>query len=113
MRHLLNTLYVMTQGAYLHLEGETLVDAAKRVHIDIPNLCYMRDLDIVSSCRLCVVEIEGWGGVSTACSTFVQEGMVVHTETDELIVMRRDLLQLLLDNHPKEQSLLILHRLQY
>lgn len=84
------------------LEGETLVDAAKRVHIDIPNLCYMRDLDIVSSCRLCVVEIEGWGGVSTACSTFVQEGMVVHTETDELIAMRRDLLQLLLDNHPND-----------
>ena len=84
------------------LEGETLVDAAKRVQIEIPVLCYMKELEIVSSCRLCIVEVEGWNGYSTACSTFVEEGMVVHTETDEIIEMRRDLLQLLLDNHPND-----------
>lgn len=84
------------------LKGENLVDAAKRVKIDIPALCYDKNLEIVSSCRLCVVEVVGQNKLVTACSTFVEEGMEVLTTTDEIVQIRKDILRLLLDNHPND-----------
>ena len=82
--------------------GTTVIEAAKRVGVEIPALCYDKNLEIVSSCRLCIVEIEGMPKLMTACSTPVSEGMVVHTESDKVVSVRRDLLQLLLDNHPND-----------
>lgn len=79
-----------------------IIEAAKRVNIDIPALCYDRNLEIVGACRLCLVEVEGWRKPVTACSTRVQDGMIVHTETEQLIELRRATLQLLLDNHPND-----------
>lgn len=82
--------------------GTMLIEAAKLVNIDIPALCYDKNLTVVSSCRLCVVEIEGNRKLVTACSTAVREGMVVHTMTDRIVKARREILQLLLDNHPND-----------
>ncbi|HHV39431.1 MAG TPA: 4Fe-4S binding protein [Tepidimicrobium sp.] len=79
-----------------------IIEAAKRVGIDIPALCYDPNLEIVGACRLCLVEVEGWNKPVTACSTRVQEGMTVYTETEQLIGLRREILQLLLDNHPND-----------
>ncbi len=83
-------------------ESYTILQAAKEVGIEIPALCYDPDLEIVGSCRLCMVEIEGNPGLHTSCSTTVTDGMVVYTETEEVVKSRKMVLQLLLDNHPND-----------
>lgn len=83
-------------------EGENLVEAAKRVGIVIPTLCYLKDLDVVSACRMCLVKIEGIPKLMTACSTPVSDGMVVETENEEIVNHRKMLLRLYLDNHPND-----------
>ena len=79
-----------------------IIQAAKKLKIDIPALCYDPNLEIVGACRLCLVEIEGNRKLETACSTKVREGMVVYTESEKVVKMRREILQLLLDNHPND-----------
>lgn len=76
-------------------ESKTILQAARDHHIDIPTLCYFEGLSIVGSCRLCVVEIEGQPRPVTACSTRVQAGMVVTTESQYLLEQRRLLLEML------------------
>ena len=84
------------------LEGTNLVEAAKKAGIKIPTLCYSKNLQVVSSCRMCLVEVEGFNKLVTACSTTATEGMVVHTETEEIVQIRKNLLRLYLDNHPSD-----------
>ena len=79
-----------------------VIQAATRVGIKIPALCYDPNLEIVGACRMCLVEIEGSRGLKTACSTKVWDGMVVHTESDKVVEMRKEILQLYLDNHPND-----------
>lgn len=80
----------------------TILQAAEKIGIDIPALCYDPDLEIVSSCRLCVVEIEGNDNLQTSCSTKIRDGMVVSTESEKVVKARKDILQLLLDSHPND-----------
>lgn len=83
-------------------ENYTIIMAAEKLGIDIPALCYDPNLEIVAACRMCLVEVEGWNRLVTACSTKVEEGIVVHTESEKVIKVRKDILQLLLDNHPND-----------
>ncbi|MEG0371734.1 MAG: 2Fe-2S iron-sulfur cluster-binding protein, partial [Clostridium sp.] len=62
-------------------KGTNIVEAAKSIGIEIPTFCYDKSLTASGSCRMCVVEVDGWRGLSTACSTKVVEGIVVHTES--------------------------------
>ncbi len=80
----------------------TILQAAKKLDIEIPALCYDEELEIVAACRLCVVEIEGSRKLETSCSTKVKEGMVVNTESEKVVNTRKDILQLLLDSHPND-----------
>lgn len=80
----------------------TVINAAKELNIDIPALCYDPNLEIVSSCRLCIVEIEGSNKLQTSCSTIVREGMVVKSQSEKLSEARKGILQLLLDSHPND-----------
>lgn len=80
----------------------TVLQAAEKLGIEIPALCYDLELEIVSSCRLCIVDIKGNPKLQTSCSTPVSEGMVVYTESEKVIKMRKTILQLLLDNHPND-----------
>jgi len=80
-------------------EGETVLQVAKRSGIDIPALCYHPDLPVKANCRLCVVEIEGMDRLQTSCSTKVKDGMVVRTETDEILQTRKINLELLFATH--------------
>ena len=79
-----------------------VIQAASRVGIKVPALCYDPNLEIVGACRMCIVEIEGSRGLKTACSTKVWDGMVVHTESEKVVENRKAILQLLLDNHPND-----------
>jgi len=81
-------------------EGTTVLEAAKQVGIHIPNLCYDPLLSTVGACRMCLVSIEGFRGLTTSCTTPVAENMVVLTETAEIAEARRVILDLLLANHP-------------
>lgn len=83
-------------------EGTTILNAAKSVGIEIPTLCYLEELEIVSSCRICVVDVAGWDTPTTACSTLVFEGMEVDTMSERVVEYRRELLRLYLDNHPND-----------
>ena len=62
-------------------EGTTILDAAKQAGIDIPTLCFLKDINEVGDCRMCIVEVEGRRGFATSCIQKVEEGMVVHTHT--------------------------------
>lgn len=80
--------------------GATILQAAMKNDIYIPNLCYDRRLRPYGGCRLCVVEVEGQKRLFAACSTPAENGMVVHTETPRLLKARRTVLELLLLHHP-------------
>ncbi|MDU5081806.1 2Fe-2S iron-sulfur cluster-binding protein [uncultured Tissierella sp.] len=83
-------------------EDYSIIQAAKELNIEIPALCYDPNLEVVSACRLCIVEIEGSKKLETSCSVKVREGMVVNTETERVVNARKDILQLLLDSHPND-----------
>lgn len=88
-------------------EGTTILDAAKKVNIEIPTLCYldMHDIKMVNrtaSCRVCLVEIEGRRNLAPSCSTEASEGMVVNTNTMRAIKARRTMVELLLSDHPTD-----------
>jgi predicted molibdopterin-dependent oxidoreductase YjgC len=76
-------------------EGTTLIDAARRLGIDTPTLCYLENLTPVNVCRLCVVEVEGSRVLVPACSRKAEPGMVVHTDSERVRLSRRMVLELL------------------
>lgn len=81
-------------------EGTTILEAALRNGIEIPNLCYDRRLRPYGGCRLCVVEVEGQPKLHASCSTPVENGMVVETDTPKLRKIRQTNLEFLLVHHP-------------
>jgi len=83
-------------------ENYFIIQAAREIGIHIPALCYDPNLQVAGACRLCLVEIEGSRKLEAACSTRVREGMIVHTESDRVVHIRREILRLLLDNHPND-----------
>lgn len=81
-------------------EGTTILEAARENGVDIPTLCYDKNLSIFGGCRLCVVEVEGSANLVASCSAKPLEGMVVHTESEKVVEARKDIIDLLLSNHP-------------
>ena len=79
--------------------GTTILDAARAVDIHIPTLCYLREINEVASCRVCAVEVEGVDKLATACNTLVEEGMVVHTNTQRVRLTRKTNVELILSQH--------------
>ena len=79
----------------------TIMQAADSVGIHIPRLCYHPALSTEGACRICVVEVKGQTNFPPACATKVQKGMEVITNSTELHQIRRDIVELLLDNHPQ------------
>lgn len=80
-------------------EGMTILAAAAEAGISIPTLCYLKDLNDIGACRVCVVEIAGLDKLAPACSTLVEEGMVISTDSPRARRARRVNLQLILSEH--------------
>ena len=80
-------------------EGTTIMEAAKSINIKIPHLCYLKDINEISACRVCCVEVEGERAMVAACSNPVQEGMVIHTNSTRARNTRRVNVQLILSQH--------------
>ena len=81
-------------------QGITILDAAQEHNIYIPHLCSHQELSPYGGCRLCIIEVEGMKGYPTACTTKVEDKMVIRTHTKTLQQMRREILQLILSEHP-------------
>lgn len=80
--------------------GLTILQAAREAGVDIPSLCALEHLPSYGACRLCVVEVDGIRGFPTSCTTPVEEGMVIRTDTAEVRTLRQEVLKLLLSEHP-------------
>ncbi len=83
-------------------EGTTILQAARKAHIEIPTLCYLKDVSCVGSCRMCLVEATGARGLVAACVYPVAEGMEVRTNTEKCRQSRKMTLELLLSKHKKK-----------
>ncbi len=83
-------------------EGSTVLQAAKAANIRIPTLCYLKDVQCVGSCRMCLVEATGARGLVAACVYPVTEGMEVRTNTPRVRKSRKMTLELILSTHKKK-----------
>ena len=83
-------------------EGTTILQAAKQVNIEIPSLCYLKDINCIGSCRVCVVEVKGRRGLVASCVYPVEEGMEVLTNTPTVRKSRKTTIELILSTHHKK-----------
>ena len=87
-------------GLVAHVpEGTTIMEAAKSINVKIPTLCYLKDINEISACRICCVEVEGERAMVAACSNPVKDGMVVHTNSTRARATRRTNVELILSQH--------------
>lgn len=82
-------------------KGSTVLEAARLANIDIPTLCYLKDINQIGSCRMCVVEIKGARSLQAACVYPINEGMEVYTNSPLVRESRKTTLELILSNHEK------------
>lgn len=80
-------------------EGTRILDAAAQAGFPIFTLCYLKDINEIGACRICVVEIEGYAKLVTACNNIVVEGMVIHTNSPKVRESRRNNVELILSQH--------------
>ncbi len=83
-------------------EGSTILQAAKLANIRIPTLCYLKEIQCIGSCRMCLVEATGARGLVAACVYPVSEGMEVRTNTPKVRKSRKTTLELILSTHKKK-----------
>jgi len=82
--------------------GQTIMQAADKLGFHIPRLCYHPKLSIEGACRVCIVEVVGMRNYVASCAYPVSEGMKIYTNTEEIRRARRDIVELILDNHPED-----------
>ncbi|HIX93693.1 MAG TPA: [FeFe] hydrogenase, group A [Firmicutes bacterium] len=80
----------------------TVLEAARYAGVDIPTLCYLKDINEIGACRLCLVEVTGARGLVTSCVYPVNEGMEIFTNTPKVLAARKTNLELVLSNHEKK-----------
>ena len=83
-------------------EGITILEAARLFQVEIPTLCYLKDINEIGACRMCVVEVKGARSLVASCVYPVNDGMEVWTNTPTVMDSRKKTLQLLLSNHRKD-----------
>ena len=83
-------------------KGSTILEAARLANIDIPTLCFLKEINEIGACRMCVVEVKGARSLCAACVYPINEGMEVFTNTPKVIAARKKNLQLLLSNHDRK-----------
>ena len=83
-------------------DGTTILAAARKVGVDVPTLCYLKEVNEIGACRVCVVEVEGQDRCVTACNNVVQEGMVIKTNTRKVRTTRKTNVKLILSQHDYE-----------
>lgn len=99
----MKTVRIKINGQELSVPAEyTILEAARMANIDIPTLCYLKDVNQIGSCRMCVVEVKGARTLQAACVYPVSEGMEIYTNSPLVRESRKTTLQLILSNHEKK-----------
>jgi len=80
--------------------GTLIIEAARRLGIEVPSFCYYPGLSLQAACRMCLVEVEKAPKLQTACTLYASDGMVVHTDTPQVHEARKAMLEFVLTNHP-------------
>src|SRR5487761_961429 len=80
--------------------GTLVIEATRRIGIEVPSFCYYPGLSLQAACRMCLVEVEKMPKMQTACTLVATEGMVVRTGTEQVHNARKSTLEFLLSNHP-------------
>ena len=83
-------------------DNYTIMQAAETIGIRIPRLCYHPRLSVAGSCRVCIVKVKGSNFYLPSCSAKVEDGMDIEANSPEIRTARRDIVELILDNHPRE-----------
>ena len=96
----MDTVHMKINGMEIEVPaGSTILEAAELAGIRIPTLCYMKQINAIGACRMCVVEVKGARSNPVACLMQVAEGMEVQTNTPALRASRKMTLELMLSNH--------------
>jgi NADP-reducing hydrogenase subunit HndD len=99
----METVNIKINGMSLAVPGgSTILEAARLAHIDIPTLCYLKEINEIGACRICVVEVKGARSLVAACVFPVNEGMEIHTNTPKVLDARRKTLELILSDHDRK-----------
>ncbi len=99
----MNTVTLTIDGIKVTVPAEyTILEAAREANINIPTLCYLKDVQQIGACRLCLVEIVGARSLQAACVSPVSDGMVVYTNNEKIRKYRKTMLELILSNHNRE-----------
>lgn len=99
----METVNIKINGMSLSVpKGSTILEAARLAHIDIPTLCYLKEINEIGACRICVVEVKGARSLVAACVFPVNEGMEIHTNTPKVLDARRKTLELILSDHDRK-----------
>src|SRR5713101_1154068 len=80
--------------------GTLVIEAARRLGIEVPSFCYYPGLSLQAACRMCLVEVEKAPKLQTACTLLAVDGIVVRTDTPQVREARKAMLEFLLTNHP-------------
>ena len=80
-------------------EGTSIMDAAYSIGVPVPHLCFLKEINEIAACRVCIVEVEGNDKFVTACNNEVEEGMVVYTNSPKVRLARRRTVQMILSQH--------------
>ncbi len=83
-------------------KGSTILQAARAAGVEIPTLCYMKEINEIGACRICIVEATHTRGLVTACVYPVDEGMEISTNTEKVLRARKTTLELILSTHNKK-----------
>ena len=96
----MNKVNITIDGIKLYVPANyTILEAAKEVSINIPTLCFLKDVNEIGCCRMCLVEVKGSSALQAACVHPVKEGMEVYTHTPKVMEARKVNLELILSNH--------------
>lgn len=99
----MSNVTLTVDGIKLSVPSEyTVLEAARKAGVSIPTLCYLKGINEVGACRVCLVEVEGARGLVASCVQPVSEGMVVKTNTQKVRTTRKSTLELILSNHNRE-----------
>ena len=80
-------------------EGTTIMEAAASIHVPIPKLCYLKDINEIGACRVCVVEVKGQDRLVTSCNNVVEDGMVIYTNSPKVRRNRKHTIKMILSQH--------------
>ncbi len=99
----METVNIKINGMSLDVpKGSTILEAAKMANIDIPTLCYLKEINEIGACRICVVEVKGARSLVASCMYPVAEGMEIRTNTPKVLQSRKQTLELILSDHDRK-----------